>query len=103
MSVKIADVLERAADYIDQHGWCQDEYADDSGRVCAAGAISAITEGSPERFAPLSMRLALSNAVEDLGFTGIADWNDALGRTQAEVTAKIREVAAAERAKAATP
>lgn len=94
-----ADVLRAAADLIEPVGaWTTGQYARNSeGRHvsprspratcwCAYGAIAKI-EGrvapSFERAEPL---------VAELG--SVIHWNDAPGRTQAEVVAKLREVAA---------
>lgn len=84
MSPYARRVLLDAADLIDERGWCQNTFEDDHGRICARRAISMacdhFNDGS-----------AISLAVYPYG---VCDFNDAPGRTQAEVVAKLREVAA---------
>ena len=111
MSAEVADVLERAADYIDEHGWCQERYTTDGVKCCAAGAINMVTTGDPGITRVNEYHIARYVALETLGdvieendgWGSVSEWNDHPGRTQAEVVAKLREVAAAERAKAAKP
>ena len=76
-------VLLIAADYIEQHGWCQGGWTDGE-RVCALQAIR------------LQDSLYGSNAQNKLrDFLGrdVATWNDRKGRTQQEVTATLRACA----------
>ncbi len=42
--------LLNAADYIDQHGWCQDRKNSPSGEVCLWGSILAVTDGLQETY-----------------------------------------------------
>jgi len=86
----VPDVLDAAADYIDQHGWTQGVFDDDEGHVCVREAINRTAPSILDAFRAAS---ALMDAVGD----GATNWNDADGRTQDEVTAKLREVAAAQR------
>jgi hypothetical protein len=90
----VADVLNVAADLIERDGWCQGYFTDPLGRRCVDGAICATSTMLPtthwtDRAAARSALLLW------LGERHI-DWNDAPGRTQAEVVAALR--AAAERA-----
>jgi hypothetical protein len=98
----VADILERAADLIEPEGkWTQQFYARDASgsRVpeytanavcwCASGAIlrtagdwTSTECGAAHRF--------LVSAVG----ASIPEWNDAPGRTQAEVVSALREAAA---------
>lgn len=98
----IGDVLDKAADLIEPEGaWTQEAYGRDANGLecqvveeavcfCAMGAIykAAGKIGEFEHDADLIAPLAL------LLDEGIDDWNDAPGRTQAEVVAKLREAAA---------
>ena len=78
-------VLLRAAEYIEEHGWCQHDLVEMSGRVCLMGAIYSVAKED-------DARAALDMVVNAIGrFPSV--WNDAPGRTQAEVVAKLREVA----------
>jgi hypothetical protein len=113
MSDKIADVLERAAARVER-GWTRGHYARDArgrrasprGRVavawCAEGAIAA-EYGMPSAEGPAyDAFLALSKLLRSVspGAKSVYDWNDAPGRTQAEVVAALRE--AARRARSAS-
>jgi hypothetical protein len=116
----VADVLERAAAHMEEHGFCQGVTEDIHGRVCVVGAIYAATERRPhrrlsseQRRAMLAQRDAAVVAVERclglaprwmsdgpgcgvVGF-GVGDWNDVVGRTQAQAVAALRSAAAQER------
>jgi hypothetical protein len=96
----VADVLRHAARIIEERGWYQGYYSwgldrnePDSGPVCALGAIGVAYGGS-------------AGAIDDFPFddpvVGLAHrfmggeaayWNDAQGRTAAEVTAALRSAA----------
>lgn len=100
----IARVLRAAADRIEPEGaWCQGEYAKKDARLkhlppaereiawCGFGAVAV--EALRIRDDPILYRdseIAMSVA---LGGHFIR-WNDAPSRTQAEVVAKLREIAA---------
>lgn len=98
-----ADVLRAAADLIEPEGaWTQgywartssgfatDPYLEAASCYCALGAIANVTGitqlGKVHTLAPTD---ALCRAVGD-----VAMWNDKRSRTQAEVVAKLREIAA---------
>ncbi|MFF2852600.1 hypothetical protein ACFVT5_40865 [Streptomyces sp. NPDC058001] len=107
-SLKIAEILDRAADHIESVGWFQgelyDRYTDPSRplaacRVCALGAINVALHGSPQF--PVGRTLGGVDAHEvaeyvERGFenTELASWNDESGRTQDDVTAAFRGTAA---------
>lgn len=38
---RVAADLNAAADYVQEHGWCRNEYVSKEGRVCLAGAVGA--------------------------------------------------------------
>lgn len=103
----VSDILERAADLIEPEGrWTQDEFVrnlsgacgDELGPwprgklcFCVLGAISRANHDQlvgEMTFAPVVQAMGLKFAHE------LARWNDAPGRTQAEVVAKLREAAA---------
>lgn len=105
---EVADVLDRAVAHIESVGWFQgdlyDFYTDprrpsDECRVCAIGALNVALHGTP-RF-PLERQPdgldahdvadIVKRLIDDID---LADWNDAQGRTQDEVTALLREAAA---------
>lgn len=82
----VAQVLEDAADHIEQKGWCQGEYEADGGAVCAVGALDYATGVSARGwlFGPahrvFQRRLGLH----------IENWNDAPERTAHEVIDELK-------------
>jgi hypothetical protein len=99
-----AQLLNRAADILDERGWFQGNYVGATGCVCALGARHlAVTEldGNPTRatFATgAEFETALDRiygALQTDSTDGIADWNDAEGRTKEEVQELLRRAAKA--------
>lgn len=94
--MKVSDILERAADRLSKPGaWCQVLRSGESnpGGQCAANMICEITSDD----VPLRRDAAAVFSRHIGGAGHMADiwtWNDAPGRTQAEVVAKLREAAA---------
>lgn len=90
-------VLLRAADYIEEHGWCQNEMHTLDGSACLEGAIQYAISGRLMRFDEgLESANLFCDALTriDLAVDRPAfKWNDAPGRTKEEVVAKLREVA----------
>ncbi len=76
-------VLLDAANYIEQHGWCQGAYRGGSA-VCPIRAIVTV-DPFHEHGATLRMRKYVGGHVEA--------WNDAPGRTQDEVVGALRACA----------
>lgn len=64
-------------------GWCQHQVNDSLGRVCAEGAL-LIEAGEPTYKYYSALGYLEKNLV---GFWSVAEYNDAHGRTQAEVVA----------------
>lgn len=103
---EIADILDKAADHIDKVGLFQgdlyDSYADPDKpvtecRVCAIGALNVALHGTP--CFPLDRHETTAHDVADyvreqINGIELAEWNDAEGRTQGEVTALFRQAAA---------
>lgn len=92
----IGKTLIAAADYIEEHGWCQGQVRDSFGRVCITGALGYSHLDSD--LGPLHLDSEVREAAymllnKEVGIY-IAAWNDAPGRTQDEVVTKLREVAA---------
>ncbi len=85
-----ADVLNAAADLIEEYGWCQFNYFGANGGYCAHGAIiqSWPTDDNtiPSRIYEALLPLLPSTQ-------SLASWNDRPGRTQAEVVGLLREAA----------
>lgn len=94
------DVLHRAADLLEEFGWCQGAYAvpnagdlfDAPVAFCAVGAIGrahAELHGGVRTFDALD---AVKKYTPE---TPLQHYNDTLGRTKAEVVARLREAAEA--------
>lgn len=106
----VADILAAAADLIEPEGaWTQSEFMrDPTGIVssedepllpdancwCALGAIAQVCDLNPwESWAGHPADAAMWALAGVVG-RSVAGWNDAPGRTQAEVVAALREAAA---------
>ena len=115
----VSEILDRAADLIEPEGaWTQFDFARNArGEAwsdveleeslqsfeptcfCIFGAVAMAAE-IPSPDGPMAADSVLLDAFGFVSTSQIADWNDAEGRTQAEVVAKLREAAALARAKA---
>lgn len=106
MMNSIADILDKAADLIEPEGaWIRDEYArTERGsavepnstaacRFCMIGAVAHVAGVSAGTAEKLLQDAAVYRALAGDRWSP-ANWNDAAGRTQAEVVAKLREAAA---------
>lgn len=108
-AVSDADVLERAADLLEEFGWCQGSCA-----ISLEGTATYQGWLNGELVDGLCMGTALIRAGRDLGreilspFDSyppfdididrpVAVWNDEPGRTREEVVARLRDAAAAAR------
>lgn len=116
---QVADTLDAAADYIEEHGWIQGNTRDGHGSVCALGAIRGALGGYGTDLGTIagvtSWMFELGTPQGDLErmtcdvleyhinqstrFTEIASWNDYKGRKgPATVVETMRRVARIERA-----
>lgn len=114
-SRKPQKILLRAADILDETGWCRGKYTNAKGAHCAVGAImQAVYESLPKKvqatippadpnrglgaFALPETDLVLqcSNQVEEIlhGSMALADWNDVKSRRKEQVQSVLREAAA---------
>lgn len=103
----VAEVLEQAADRIEERGWTQGAYLRTDGTCCARGAIRLTLGGEVgENFDEDKLYVSDGGDFEcDVIWTlhheldtSLMEWNDDPERTADEVIALLREVAAAERA-----
>jgi hypothetical protein len=103
------DVLNAAADYIEQYGWTQDNYAEgvmpgvwmldrvinyiktEHPPVCVIGSVFAVAH--PQQATAFEHTL-ISKFYSRYGIDP-ASWNDQGGRTKEEVVAALRELAEA--------
>jgi hypothetical protein len=99
------EVLLAAADLLERGTWTQGCYARDAAGVavyynedsarsfCLLGAMRLVAEGHPHyRSARVVLEDHLGVKADGSG-PCLGDWNDAPGRTKAEVVAKLREAA----------
>lgn len=96
----VAEVLERAADLLEEYDWCQGEFAKDSDgcavvwesdkaqSFCALGVAYRAWSDLGQPHFPLVTSMQGYLDVRD-----VTAWNDEPGRTKAEVIAKLREAA----------
>ncbi len=84
--------LDAAASYLESHGWQQGNAGIHGGPRCVSGALcSATFTGSG--FAPTEASLALAIHLRVDRPLSLIRWNDAPGRTAAEVIAALRAAA----------
>jgi hypothetical protein len=100
MNVSLA--FTKAADYLEQRGWIQQFGHDEEGRHCGAQALWASCESGEGYVADDIFHISAegnrvyaqaSDYFLDRVGQGIIHYNDAPGRTQAEVVAKFRGLA----------
>lgn len=84
---EVSLTLLRAADYIEERGWCQLRYHTRAGHVCAYGAILSI-EGDISVRRKAEVRFSRFHDV-----LSMENYNDAPGRTKEEVVAALRAAA----------
>jgi hypothetical protein len=102
----VSEILTKAADLLEKPGaWTKFEFARDAaGRAvyqtsslatcwCARGAIAAVNEEEDDHTANNRNWKAAAQLMGFHDVHDIEDWNDAPGRTQAEVVAALRTAA----------
>jgi len=104
--LSVAEVLERAADLIEPEGaWTQGAFArnaqgKDTGLSESRGpatcwcVLGATDHVSGEDDPVVQADHLLAQVIGGAAHNGLGEWNDAPGRTQSEVVAKLREAAA---------
>lgn len=82
------EALIKAADYMDEHGFCQGTLVDSNGRVCILGALLRANQGGDRT------RVSQAQAhLRDFLPVSIVGWNDARGRSKEEAVAALRQCA----------
>lgn len=86
-----SDVLVKAADLIEEHGWWNGREKRRAGRLCAGYAISKATQswGTDNTKAFDKAWAAAIDVMDD----GVVRFNDAPGRTKDEVVSALRSAA----------
>lgn len=108
--MKTSEVLNKAADLIEERGWTQGPLGwDATGPLCALGGIGAAldcrTIGDTYCMWELAETPEVAAVADYLGVAvgpeggGVYNWNDAPGRTAAEVVEVLRAAAIVEAAK----
>ena len=92
--------LDRAAEIIERHGWCRDEFQDGEGRVCLEFAL-LVARGPDMRDA----RRLVEDELARRGWPGcpLVDWNDLYAAGELEVLDVLRTAARAARARPVPP
>ena len=87
----VSKSLLEMAEYIEEHGWCQNQVRDKKGQVCVAGAMhfsrNNLREGN--NWSEAKARITKVTGCE----CNIVQWNNTPGRTKEEVINKLREAA----------
>lgn len=99
----VAEILEDALSYLQEHGWCQKHYENYAGNVCVMGAVYKIAEpldhATDDVYEVVNYDTLLSTrcrrALEKIMGEPPGHYNDT--HTQAEVEERIRETIAAEK------
>jgi hypothetical protein len=87
--VTTADVLNRAADLLEEFGWCQGRAGSKAeGTMCLDRAI-----GEAEKDLGILLARARTTLSEHIGIPLPFIWNDTPGRTKEEVVRALREAA----------
>lgn len=87
------DVLLRAADYIEKHGWTQQTYENAEGACCFWGACNKVREAAEmNRYYLDDQIMSCFRRVAPSHNCPVA-YNDAVGRTKDEVVAVMRKAA----------
>jgi hypothetical protein len=102
MAKTVSEILSAAADLLEPEGaWAQGDLARNAEGDCVStisdSAVCWCTVGAIYRVSDYYCDEALGT-LEHILSGGIANWNDAPERTQAEVVAKLREAAALSKA-----
>ena len=99
---KWRDILLRMRDTINERGWCQGKAQDEQGRVCLVGAYDFVTDTKlTDHGIIIDEGLKPTDTFRDSAYHRlgealnwlVTDWNDAPGRTQAEVIAFLERLA----------
>ncbi len=102
MSAQTAADLRAAADVLERDGWLQGDYGTRHGPKCLAGAVNHVVNGGgsvDDLGGACELEDRAADAVQSVaallgqGYADITRWNDAPGRTAAEVIAALRAAA----------
>jgi hypothetical protein len=80
-------LLLAAANYIEEHGWCQGALENINGQVCLVGALDKTKDYNDQGYYPAIL------AIQDIIGPRFGEWNDQPGRTKEDVVNLLRQVA----------
>lgn len=91
----LADVYEKAAEYLEEYGWTQRTLGNDGGPRCMMGGIYSVTDTKTYFTAAKFICQALEIPLRNSGRGGaeVADWNDDPSRTADEVINTLHALA----------
>ena len=96
------NVFLRMRDLINERGWCQHEVQDKNGRVCLVGAYDLVAGVTfTDHGVTVNEDFELTDTFQDSAYWKLGEatdwsvpkWNDAPGRTQAEVIVLLERLA----------
>ena len=91
--MQTSEVLEKAADELERHGWRQGSFGTNKGAKCASGAIRFVVTGDAKGYHPaIHAPLAALGCAIPKSFI-VTSWNDAKGREAERVVLLMRQVA----------
>jgi hypothetical protein len=98
-AVTPSEILLKAAEHLERHGWRQGDYGTLNEPCCAHGAMFAVTDFHADESARIEAKRMFSRFINAPSI----DWNDAPGRTANEVIAALRGAANNEESICAKP
>jgi hypothetical protein len=93
-----SEILEKAAEELEKHGWTKGHFGTAKGPKCASGAIRFVSTGRPSNY-PWNSReasqalLELERSLPQMGHSTLVSWNDAPRRTAKQVIELFRKTA----------
>jgi hypothetical protein len=87
--MSVDEILDRAADIIDDRGWCQNHFQNDLGEVCVLGALNHAVYPVLTCFVPLDCG-KLEPVGNFLRIPRLPSWNDHTCKNRYEATEFLR-------------
>ena len=90
----LSAVYRKAADVLQERGWCRHYLKNDAGNMCIWGAVSFVVDGDPFK-ATNETRNMLTPLEQFTDGQGVIDWNNTMGRTQRQAISLLRKASKA--------
>lgn len=89
------EILNAAADHIEEYGWQRGGYGQKEEPCCVLGALSvaAASNGASLREAQAGFYSTRDIVKDQTGVRSVADWNDVIAQDAEEVVAMLRKAA----------